>query len=120
MEILDKRTFEDFVKRLFLKLDRQDERIASLQQEWEDKAPMPKEQDYENPLEGLMDNQELCLLLNVSKRTMQRYRSEGLIPYRLVKRTPYYDKEDVAVFVRRFSKEIKKEQNKNRKARIYL
>lgn len=31
--------------------------------------------------ERLLDNQDLCQMLNVSKRTLQLYRTEGKIPY---------------------------------------
>jgi hypothetical protein len=31
--------------------------------------------------EKLLDNQDLCLMFHVSKRTLQRYRSEGLLPF---------------------------------------
>jgi hypothetical protein len=31
--------------------------------------------------EKLLDNQELCLMLNVSKRTLQRYRTESGLPH---------------------------------------
>jgi hypothetical protein len=36
-----------------------------------------------NFLEGeqLLDNQDVCQLLNISKRTLQRYRSSGEFPY---------------------------------------
>ena len=31
--------------------------------------------------EKLLDNQDLCLMLNVSSRTLQRYRSDGVLPF---------------------------------------
>jgi hypothetical protein len=31
--------------------------------------------------EKLLDNQDLCLMLHVSPRTLQRYRSEGVLPF---------------------------------------
>ena len=36
-----------------------------------------KPQNYQNG-ERLYDNQNVCLLLNISKRTLQRYRDNGL------------------------------------------
>jgi hypothetical protein len=40
----------------------------------------------EKLLEGekLLDNQDVCQMLNVSKRTLQRYRSSGELPYQMV------------------------------------
>lgn len=31
--------------------------------------------------EKLLDNQDLCLMLSVSPRTLQRYRTDGKLPY---------------------------------------
>jgi hypothetical protein len=31
--------------------------------------------------EKLLDNQDLCLMLHISPRTLQRYRSEGGLPF---------------------------------------
>ena len=51
--------------------------------------------------ERLLDNHDLCKLLNVSKRTLQRYRSIGAIPYQTI----YHKECDVEKFIRdHFSK----------------
>ena len=34
--------------------------------------------------EKLLDNQDLAFLLKVSKRTLQRYRSDGKLPYFMI------------------------------------
>lgn len=54
-----------------------------------------------NILEGerLLDNQDLCLLLNVSKRTLQRYRSSGELPYQTIYHKTYYKESDVEAFI---------------------
>ncbi len=46
------------------------------------------------------DNQYLCQLLNVSKRTLQRYRSNGDIPYQTIYHKTYYKESDVIRFIR--------------------
>ena len=47
-------------------------------------AYMAKLAMKEKLLEGdaLMDNQDVCRMLNISKRTLQRYRSSGALPIR--------------------------------------
>ena len=50
--------------------------------------------------ERYMDNQDLCLLLNVSKRTLQRYRSSGELPYHNIFHKIYYKEVDVEIFIK--------------------
>ena len=49
--------------------------------------------------ERLLDNFDLCQLLNVSKRTLQRYRSSGDLPYQRIYQKTYYKESDVQKFV---------------------
>ena len=67
MELLTRNNFEDWMRKLTERLDRQDELLLSMQPSV--KAP--------NPMDGirLFDNQDLCMLLQISKRTLQRRRS---------------------------------------------
>jgi hypothetical protein len=50
--------------------------------------------------EKLLDNQDLAFLLKVSKRTLQRYRSNGTLPYFMIGHKTYYRTDDVRKFVR--------------------
>lgn len=50
--------------------------------------------------ERYMDNQDLCQLLNVSKRTLQRYRSSGELPYHNIFHKIYYKEADVETFIK--------------------
>lgn len=59
-----------------------------------------KPQNYLNG-ERLYDNQDICLLLNVSKRTLQRYRDNGLKYHTILHKT-YYREKDVHEFIRRY------------------
>ncbi|HBN04513.1 MAG TPA: DNA-binding protein [Bacteroidales bacterium] len=55
--------------------------------------------------EVLLDNQDLCLLLKVSKRTLQRFRSSGKLPYKRIGKKTYYLESDVHKFIQNgFSK----------------
>ena len=47
----------------------------------------------------LFDNQDLCMLLQISKRTLQRYRSVGALPYKTLGKKTYYSEEDVLTFL---------------------
>ena len=49
--------------------------------------------------EILLDNQDLCLLLKVSKRTLQRFRSSGKLPYKRIGKKTYYLESDVHKFI---------------------
>jgi len=42
-----------------------------------------------------LDNQEVCFMLNISKRTLQTYRDNGTIPYSQINHKMYYKPEDV-------------------------
>ena len=46
-----------------------------------------------------LDNQDVSLLLNVSHRTLQRYRSDGLLPFFKLGQKIYYKTSDVRDFV---------------------
>ena len=49
----------------------------------------------------LLDNQDLCFMLHISKRTLQRYRTEGGLPYLKHGQKIYYKTSDVKEFVNR-------------------
>ena len=47
----------------------------------------------------LLDNQDLCLLFQISPRSLQRYRSLGVLPYKRLGQKTYYTEEDVKQFI---------------------
>ena len=61
------------MQKLMERLDRQDELLLAMKAEG--KQPTITESIR------LFDNQDLCMLLQISKRTLQRYRSVGALPY---------------------------------------
>ena len=84
MELLTRTNFEGWMRKILDRLDRQDELLLAI-----------KEQERQPSLsEGirLFDNQDLCLLLQISKRTLQRYRSEGALSYKTLGKKTYYGK----------------------------
>ena len=61
------------MQKLMERLDRQDELLLSMKAEGQ--------QPTLSESVRLFDNQDLCMLLQISKRTLQRYRSIGALPY---------------------------------------
>lgn len=49
--------------------------------------------------ETILDNQDLCLLLNLSKRSLQRYRSSGLLPFFTIGSKVFYLESEVEKFI---------------------
>ena len=49
--------------------------------------------------ERILDTQDLCLLLNTSKRTIQRHRSMGLLKYHKLGRKVFYKESDVREYI---------------------
>lgn len=75
MEFLDRRTFEDCMRQVFSRLDRPGGDALRQRENWQEKPPLTGIME-----DDTMDNQDVCMLLHVSKRTLQRYRSDGLLP----------------------------------------
>lgn len=88
MLYIDKNTFEAWMERIL-------ERIEMLNKKLE------KINNTKNQIDGdtLLDNQDLCLLLKVSNRTLQRYRSSGILAYRRIRQKTYYLESDVHKFI---------------------
>jgi len=55
--------------------------------------------------EKLMDNADVCALLGVTKRTLQRYRQKGVLPYYMMRGKPYYKREEVQECLKRIFKD---------------
>lgn len=45
--------------------------------------------------ERWLDNQEVCLMLGITKRTLQSYKDKGLLPHSKLNRKNYYKFSDV-------------------------
>ncbi|WP_460685597.1 helix-turn-helix domain-containing protein [Niabella aquatica] len=45
--------------------------------------------------EQWLDNQEVCLIMKITKRTLQTYKDKGLLPYSKLNRKNYYKLSDV-------------------------
>lgn len=90
MNYIDKETFIAWMERVIERIEIADKKIERL----------GKQQNY---LDGdqLLDNQDLMFLLKVSPRTLQRYRSKGILPYiKLNDGRCYYKASDVHKLLR--------------------
>lgn len=111
MELLTKNTFEGWMRLMMERLDRQDELLLSM-----------KSQDKEPALSDgirLFDNQDLCVLLQISKRTLQRYRSIGALTYKTLGKKTYYSETDVLNFLSEHVKDFQQNDIAFYKARIH-
>ena len=111
MELLTRNNFEGWMQKLMERLDRQDELLLAMKAE--ERQPALTESIR------LFDNQDLCMLLQISKRTLQRYRSIGALPYKTLGKKTYYSEEDVLTFLSGHVKDFKKEDIAFYKARIH-
>ena len=49
----------------------------------------------------LLDTQDLCLLLKTSKRTLQRYRHNGVLPFHFLEGKVFYKLSEIHEFIRK-------------------
>ena len=82
--------FEAWMKRIMERFDRLEKKIDK-----------PEEETEIPTIDGerLFDNQDMCLMLNICKRTLQRYRTLGWLPFRRIDQKAYYTESDVKKFI---------------------
>ena len=86
MEIvcIDKQTFDELRAR-FCKLE---EKMAGVCRPMEDSG-----------LKNWIDNQEVCGILRISKKTLQVYRDKGILPFSRIKHKIFFKPDDVKKFL---------------------
>jgi len=89
---IEKEYFENWMKRIMERFDRLEKGMT--------KPPEKERRKYKGEL--LLDNQDLCIMLNVSKRTLQRYRSLGWLPYKQLDQKIYYLETDEERFINEY------------------
>lgn len=99
---ISREDFEAWMERIMYRFDKQDKNIEKMS-------------ERRNMLDGelLLDNQDLCQLLHVSKRTLQRYRSTGELPFHKVHQKMFYKESDVHTFIRDNFNRKRGNNNKN-------
>ncbi len=93
---ISKEEFEEWMRRIMARFDKQDRKLDNMNK------------PHQTLLEGeiLFDNQDLCQLLHISKRTLQRYRNTGELPFQRLHSKTYYKGSDVQKFIlNNFNKE---------------
>lgn len=82
MEIVnvEKRTFEDFIDRIEMFV----EKVENL-----------CDRGRTKPMSAWLDNQDVCLMLNISPRTLQSMRDKGILAYSQISHKIFYRAEDV-------------------------
>ena len=87
--LIDKDYFEAWMKRIMERFDLLEKQCGKL--------PEKERRRYNGEL--LLDNQDLCVMLNVGKRSLQRYRSLGWLPFQRLDQKTYYLESDVEKFI---------------------
>ena len=101
--ILDKEYFDTWMQRLVEKLEQIEQRCG-------------QEQNVSGDKELLLDNSDVCQMLNISKRTLQRYRSLGDLPYQMIYHKTLYKEKDVLEFIARHFSEFRKMKKKDNRS----
>ena len=100
---IDRETFQMMLQKIMERFDRIDDRLNRMNRQTA-------------ALEGdkLLDNQDMCELLGVTKRTLARYRQKKLVTYYMIDGRTYYKASEVQDFLNRKGKvlpaRIKKEK----------
>lgn len=89
---LDREVFEKYMKAVTEKLSRQEKMIQILIDDLRERS---KEGKLYIRGERMYNSIELREMLLMGKRTLQRYRSSGQLPYMKLRRTCYYRESDV-------------------------
>lgn len=66
---------------------------------------------YNKKLSVWMDNSEVCQLLNISKRTLQTYRDNGILPYSQIDHKMFYKPCDVEKLLNKIQDNQKKNKH---------
>jgi len=98
---IEKEYLESWMKRIMERFDGLENRFVK---------PPEKERLTLNG-ELLLDNQDLCLMLNVSKRSLQRYRSLKWLSFERIDQKTYYLQSEVERFIKEHFE--KRHQHKN-------
>lgn len=88
------------LQKILLILNKEKKQAISTQDAKEEKQEFPKNRKYIIDNEQLLNNQDACGVLQVSRRSLQRYRSSGKLPYYILGGRTYYKLSDVRQFMR--------------------
>ena len=88
---LDSKNFDNWMKIIMERFDTVEQYLKKTE----------KDEKHNLIINGvrLLDNQDLCMMLNCSKRTLQRFRTSGLLPCKRINQKTYYLETDVLKFI---------------------
>lgn len=101
---------QEYFDRWMERIIKQLERIEKLYQ-----GRHPHEDSIFSEGQRLLDNADLCQMLNVSKRTLQRYRTLGELPYQMIYNKTLYKESDVQRFIETHFSNFEKTNGKKKK-----
>ena len=61
-----------------------------------------------------LDNQEVCMMLQISKRTLQRYRDSGTLPFHIIYHKTWYLESEITAFMKHHFTENMKRKRKRK------
>lgn len=108
-EAIDRKTFETWMKDMSSRLERQERLIAVLVRNGYEAGNLPSNELPLTEEERLLDNQDVCMLLQLSKRTLQRYRSSRQLAYVRIGGKSYYKLSEINRFIKEHSETFRKE-----------
>jgi hypothetical protein len=100
---IEKEYFDAWLNRIMERFDRLESHFT--------KPPEKERQRLDGEL--LLDNQDLCMMLNVSKRSLQRYRSLKWLPFHRIDQKTYYLQSEVEKFIKEHFEKRHKHKNGN-------
>lgn len=95
----DRFRMEEMFKKIMERFDRLDEKLETQKQ-------------VVHPLDGdkLLDNQDMCQLLGVTKRTLTRYRQKDKVKYYKIDGKAYYKATEIKDFLKSKGKSFNKQE----------
>lgn len=87
---IERETFQMMLRQIMERFDRIEEKLNCMNRQ-------------ASALEGdkLLDNQDMCELLGITKRTLARYRQKKLVTYYMIDGRTYYKASEVKEFLNR-------------------
>jgi len=76
------------------------------------------EKRKDKALQKWMDNQDVCMILNISKRSLQTYRDNGTLPYTQIGHKMYYRPQDIKQIMLFIAEKEKEKQIKKKERNI--
>lgn len=92
MEPLDKDTFVNCMQKMINRMGQQEQLLKILVDDLQERN---KDGDLYLRGERLYNNRDLVKILKTSMRSLQRYRTKGLLPFMMLRNMSYYKESDV-------------------------